>query len=282
MKAKTKKILAVVVAVLFSLTIIGGIILSILLPKSDTLTASASSYEEEYPNGYGAPPYVVTTDYDYFGSCYFTIDPDLVVFPESLNLGNSFTIDLPFNVYFGVLAQQCSSIQFGCSNGCIRTITITNSEGAKVQPYRPGRYGTRYIFLPGLKITDLTGELAPFALFLIHCVTPCVLERSYNQVFDNGYNSGYNDCQLEWNETTSNSYEEGYNVGFSEGYNSGYGIGINKGHSDQITNPIIAFIEPVHKFMNTEFFGSLTYATIFNVVLFVAVAVIFIKMFSGG
>ena len=43
MKTKTKKIIAVVVAVLFTLTIIGAIIVSVVVPKNDKVYASADT-----------------------------------------------------------------------------------------------------------------------------------------------------------------------------------------------------------------------------------------------
>lgn len=124
-------------------------------------------------------------------------------------------------------------------------------------------------------------------------------EAGYNEGYDVGYqdgdNAGYEDgysvgstdgYERGYDEGYDLGYEDGvpvgYDTGYTSGYSDGHSDGLNLGHSDRITNPISSFIEPVHQFMNTPFFGTLTYATIFNIVLFVAVAVIFIKMFSGG
>lgn len=116
-------------------------------------------------------------------------------------------------------------------------------------------------------------------------------EDGIAQGYENGYDEGYNiglseghsdgySSGYDAGETTG--YHNGYETGKTDGYNEGYTNGLNKGQSAQLTNPISAFLTPVHNFMTTPFFGSLTYASIFNVVLFVAVAIIFIKMFSGG
>lgn len=101
------------------------------------------------------------------------------------------------------------------------------------------------------------------------------VEIGYDMGVDDGYRYGLTD-----------GYQNGVVDGEKQGYDKGYKIGLvdgeNKAVSVQLTNPISSFLQPVHDFMNTKFFGDLTYASIFNVMLFVAVALIFIKMFSGG
>ncbi len=132
-------------------------------------------------------------------------------------------------------------------------------------------------------------------------------DEGYSEGNKNGYNSGYNDGKDDgiktgydegysagysygsgkgydtgFEEGEKQGYQNGYDYGYDNGYNLGYVDGENKSLSTQLTNPISSFLQPVHEFMNTKFFGDLTYASIFNVMLFVAVALIFLKMFSGG
>lgn len=98
-----------------------------------------------------------------------------------------------------------------------------------------------------------------------------------------GYNEGHEAGVIVGVEAGFNAGQEvGYNRGHEAGYNEGHVDGKNLGESTAITNPINSLLNPAHDFMNTKFFGDLTYASIFNVMLFVAVALIFIKMFSGG
>lgn len=107
--------------------------------------------------------------------------------------------------------------------------------------------------------------------------------RGHVAGYDEGHTAGFDEGKLlGHSEGFTTGYNQGKGQGYSEGYNIGYNDGENKTLSVQLTNPISSFLQPVHEFMNTKFFGDLTYGSIFNVVLFVAVALIFIKMFSGG
>lgn len=120
----------------------------------------------------------------------------------------------------------------------------------------------------------------------------------YDEGYEEGHTAGYNEgiaaSEGDYNTGYSAGYSYGQDVGYNngldagieqgrtEGYNEGYSDGYNKGSSGDFVNPIMLFIDPVHKFMNTPFFGDLTYSAIFNVILFVAVATIFIKMFGSA
>lgn len=68
---------------------------------------------------------------------------------------------------------------------------------------------------------------------------------------------------------------------YSNGYHNGYVNGYDKGVVANI-NPISAFIKPIDTFMNTPIFGTLTIGTIISVLLFIMIALIFLKMFAGG
>lgn len=68
-------------------------------------------------------------------------------------------------------------------------------------------------------------------------------------------------------------------------YDKGYQTGYNKGKLDGTTvdlNPISIFLEPVSAFMNIKLFGFVSLGLVFNIVLFVSLAIIFIKLFAGG
>lgn len=72
-----------------------------------------------------------------------------------------------------------------------------------------------------------------------------------------------------------------YDKGHADGYRDGY----NKGKADGSTvdlNPISIFLEPVSAFMNIKLFGFVSLGLVFNIVLFVSLAIIFIKLFAGG
>ena len=76
-----------------------------------------------------------------------------------------------------------------------------------------------------------------------------------------------------------------YDKGHSDGYTDGYNVGYDKGKLDGTTvdlNPISIFLEPISAFMNIKLFGFVSLGLVFNIVLFVSLAIIFIKLFAGG
>ena len=82
------------------------------------------------------------------------------------------------------------------------------------------------------------------------------------------------------------SYDDGYSdgklVGYDEGYKEGYSNGLNKGQSDQVTsNPLGLFLQPVSDFMHIQLFGTIALVDIFNIILYVSLALVLIKMFAG-
>ena len=70
------------------------------------------------------------------------------------------------------------------------------------------------------------------------------------------------------------NYNNGYNKGHAEGYDQGAAAGI--------TNPITVFIQPIDSFLNTPIFGQISIGDILSLIIFVMVALVFIKMFAGG
>lgn len=81
---------------------------------------------------------------------------------------------------------------------------------------------------------------------------------------------------------SSDEYNAGYQAGYDSGYDSGYSEGYNKGQTEQLTNPANFFLQPAISFMQTDLFGSFSLGDAFQVVMFVLVAIIFIKLFAGG
>lgn len=265
MKNRTKKIIAVVVAVLFSLTIIGGIILSAVTLEDNTVTASADTND--------ISPYSVTTpskQYALMGCYQFTIpaDNDYLYYDSN----PSSTITVPCNLL--ISSSLCNGLKLFFRDGGLFQISanlLSDTGTTLTIIFRNGRF-----VLPEFSIWCFLGDYDDGIIrFVKSFGTPCLDEFGYQQMYDYAYDVGYESGWLTGNG-------EGYNDGENIGYNNGYSDGLNKGHSEQLTNPLTSFLEPVHKFMNTPFFGDLTYATIFNIILFVAVATIFIKMFSGG
>lgn len=75
-----------------------------------------------------------------------------------------------------------------------------------------------------------------------------------------------------------------YQAGYDSGYNSGYNQGVIDGSNQELDkiNPVSYFLEPVSTFLSTPIFGKFSIGSALSVVLFVGVALIFIKMFAGG
>jgi hypothetical protein len=87
----------------------------------------------------------------------------------------------------------------------------------------------------------------------------------------------------KYDEVYDNAYDKGYEVGKVDGetvgYNTGFADGLNQ---DGYTFNLVSYLlDPVSAFMNTELFGSFTIANAFEIIFFVAIALIFIKMFAG-
>lgn len=108
-------------------------------------------------------------------------------------------------------------------------------------------------------------------------------DEAFEIGYDQGYDKGYNDGNyFGYDNGFNTGKEEGLTEGYDNGYKTGYTNGYNKGQTSQVSNPIVYLLTPVHTFLDTNLFGSFSLGDAFNVVLFVAVAVIFIKMFAGG
>lgn len=304
MKIKTKKIIAVVVAILFSFTIMGAVIVSIISPKYNAVSASAdsSSYSASADRS-------VSHINEYFGGYEFNFDSDYVMNSYNSDTGKWEPIAgvLKFNYITFIGDGQTNYISFTFVDGKITACSasfysFTELKTKTIYIYRLNAYNEPYrVFIFPMCYSDNLDT--KFREILLHHTKPCITTSSYLDIYSYAYEEGYEEGSEEGasrgydlgystghydgrEEGEQIGYDNGYSVGYEDGltkdYTDGYVDGLNKGHSDQITNPLSSFLEPVHNFMNTEFFGGFTYATIFNIVLFVAVATIFIKMFSGG
>ena len=87
------------------------------------------------------------------------------------------------------------------------------------------------------------------------------------------------------------SYDEGYEAGYADGYNDGRADGIDQGYDEgyqagyadgQVINPLVFFIQPVQDFFGINLFGTISIGDILNLLLFIGVGLIFIRMFAGG
>lgn len=72
-------------------------------------------------------------------------------------------------------------------------------------------------------------------------------------------------------------FESGYNTGYDTGYNKGLYEGSNKAF-----NPIGMIITPVAQLFSIKMFGEFAIGDFLTVAMFVSVAIIFLKIFSGG
>lgn len=272
---KTKRLIAVVVAVLFSLTIIGGVLLSCLSSKNETVTASADSTVNCWNETVLVPVH---------GTYLFDEDLNNVDLNRWSTGGDWHIIRFPFliTVPYGTnYSSFCQWIAFEISSERVaisyNIVYDDISDWTEEDVYRSNEYG--WLEYHYRIITLDTYVPRSFYLFLKEFAEELYVDEIYENGYDVGYGEGYSVGDTD-------GYSRGYSVGDTDGYSRGhtvgYSEGLNKGHSDSISNPISSFLEPVHQFMNTPFFGTLTFASIFNIVLFVLLAIIFIKMFAGG
>lgn len=105
------------------------------------------------------------------------------------------------------------------------------------------------------------------------------LEAQLNTTYNDGFHSGY---QSGYREGNNDGYLAGESFGWSEGYDEGHRDGMNLGQSVGISNPVSFFFDTVQTFLSTNLFGTISIGAVLSVIVFVAVALAFLKMFSGG
>lgn len=314
MKRKIFKIICIAVVSLLSLAIlVGAFMVAIITPKNETISASADTSS--------ATPYFVRQDL-YFGYDMLSVGRYIISGETSTSEVNNyeylaihlyelpsspFTVDIVnvnnYNCEITLLLRFGDSYSvYPLNNGFIEVSSLgSNFSGNGFIRFSNGSFSSNVpydfilYFYSGSHIDNYNIAFDNGFKQGFNVAEHIYYDVGYDEGYQDGINAGYEDgysvgstdgYERGYDEGYDLGYEDGvpvgYDTGFSAGYSDGHSDGLNLGHSDRITNPISSFIEPVHQFMNTPFFGTLTYATIFNIVLFVAVAVIFVKMFSGG
>ncbi len=353
MKTKTKKILCVLIAVLFSISILVGVVFSCLSNKNQrtayaeediSVYDSSSDITYHLPIGYGyfsdrlsyngtydANSLPIVIDFNFvnslLGTCIgFAISPRngsiIVLEYRILSSNNSGYYETRKVVYdksssTGWLDSSYKDIAFASfsysrnspfyyfvRNLSIHSYSTDYNDGFSAGKEEGLNEGYNNGFTAGKEEGVTEGYNNGFTAGKTEGITEGYNEgyeagKLDSDNYDEGYTDGFKEGKTEgftegFNGGLSTGKQEGYTEGYGvgktdgiaqgkeEGYTNGYADGLNKGQSDSVLNPVIIFIEPVHRFMNTPLFGSITLGVAFNVVLFVAIACIFIKMFAGG
>ena len=292
MKSKTKRILAIVVAVIFVI----GVVLAIVF-------SSRSKYEVSADQGTVGEVTVTTwgdTELDYSSGALIASVPN----------GSDSNSGLHLNVSQTSITNVTISLTYnGLVNGSQGEenryyITANQGTTAKGFWFINASYGFTQIEFNSTNITyigNYTGT-AIIDRFSIQLWTPTgngTTGRTYiniAQYYATTTDNGVNYTSSYWNENITNDsaydggynqgeeqgYQNGYNQGLTDGYNSGYNAGYDKGASEGLTNPIALFISPIDSFLSTDIFGTISIGDIMAVIIFIMVAIIFIKMFAGG
>lgn len=104
----------------------------------------------------------------------------------------------------------------------------------------------------------------------------------YASGYNDGYNKGYEQGEIDGSEAGSEAgYDLGYNDGYYDGYDKGFDEGVISGGGQPVT-VLTEFIQPVDTFLSTPFLNGFSIGQVFGVIIFVWVAMIFLKMFAGG
>lgn len=77
---------------------------------------------------------------------------------------------------------------------------------------------------------------------------------------------------------TSTPSNPAFNEGYEQGFNDGYDVGVGQG----LANPLTIFVRPINSFLTTDLFGTISIGDVMQVLLFICLALIFLKMFAGG
>ena len=100
-------------------------------------------------------------------------------------------------------------------------------------------------------------------------------DGSYDEGYDDGYNAGYDDGLQAGIEQ---GYDDGYDVGYDEGYLDGFDDGV----LDDLKNPLVFFVQPIASFLDTPLFAGVSIGDMLALLIFIFVALIFLRMFAGG
>lgn len=120
---------------------------------------------------------------------------------------------------------------------------------------------------PGSTISNLT-----YNLKIGLTIRPILsFQDGYSEGVEDGYNQGFN-----------SGYSSGHEEGYSDGYTRGHSDGLNLGQSVGIANPVSFFFDTTQTFLDIKLFGVVSIGGVLSVLLFVGVALAFIKMFGAG
>lgn len=169
----------------------------------------------------------------------------------------------------------CASIDIGV--GILRQFYLSNSDA---DPIANGMPSDAVVVASNRTATNLV-EFSTYTDFIVTDYNFGAI-RYISELFNN-YSTYYYYTDLCSGGGTCDPdiLKEEYDKGHADGYQDGY----NKGKADGTTvdlNPISIFLEPVSAFMNIKLFGFVSLGLVFNIVLFVSLAIIFIKLFAGG
>ena len=318
MKTKNgKRILAIISVILFAIIAI----LIPIFAMAGGIEASAAEIEQPTENN-SIPFAKITTngevqteptqDFLYFechnSQGWYRVDLKLT---QAIKW-NNFTMKFVYSSQFGGSFAQTNFLngstnvgQYNISNSEYNTITITQSNilyktGTGFDTFRiwlnngNNTGSNNYIMYYFLSIVDMatsTGKPIAYYHSFLYDIIDKRQETGYNQGYEEGetagqeagYNQGYEEGETAGQEAGYNQgYEEGETIGHEAGYNQGYTQGYDAGVSAGLTNPIEYFIKPIDEFMSIKIFGTLAIGNILSIILFVAIALIFLKMFAGG
>lgn len=307
---KRKKILrisAVVASVLFALSIVVGVVLTCLHSNNDTVAYAAELNDD--------------IEYNYwirFKDDYYTLEPSVFVISETIPYSPDFDTSTTLSFDFPFIANGEYFTRFTYRQSAEDGVTLdyqNSSYSRRVFVHGELVADTNYL---NIAVGYCQMNTGLFAWFTQNSTN--VNDRSFLEGFEAGFFEGirdsggseeyaelliayrellarYNDLYSKYQDSEQSywngyldgyytardlSYSEGYDFGYDEGYNLGYNAGLNKAQSDSLVNPVSYFLVPVHNFLNLNLFGVFSIGTLLNILLFVAVALIFIKMFSGG
>lgn len=250
---KLKKALAVVSAVLFSILVMVGVVFSVLSEKNK-IVASAEEVST----------YAADSD-----SALFVVRSPIGIDNHSVfkSLVNTSSGSYAITVFSGYMSYYSSGgVVLRVGNLTLRDIVDFDTPLAYISTdpsswlaFSLGTYTVQ-------RFTSLTQSIASVGYGNQGVVIIYAPANSADSLFS--------EVEVQYNE--------GYNAGYDDGYKEGYGKGLNKGQSDSLTNPVDYLLTPVHDFLNLRLFGIIAISDMLNIVLFVGIALIFIKMFSGG
>lgn len=154
--------------------------------------------------------------------------------------------------------------------GILRQFYLSNSNADPIAGIMP----TDAVIIASNRMTSET-EFERCSTFIVSDYN--FSSNRYVTVLFNDYSNYYYFQDLCGGPVSPDVLKAEYDKGFKAGYDKGKLDG-----SPVDLNPISVFLEPVSAFLNIKLFGFVSLGLVFNIVLFVSLALIFIKLFAGG